>query len=191
MESCDTIFSNIFENMIIFKKADKKTYVEHQDELKNLYLKTFTKGLSAQHISDYEATKYLDDIFLNGYGIFCFFKHKLIGVLLSTPLSFDKECPIELTEKYDNTASEYIAEVLVDETYRGKGLGKKLMHAFDDNIREKTENVFLRVWDKNEAAVGLYQKMGFRACGNITQTKLKPTSKEPFEMNKIYMIKSY
>lgn len=176
--------------MIIFQKADRNKYHEYKDELKRLYLNTFTKGLSAQHISEQEATDYLNNIFNQGYGIFVFDNDKLIASLLSTPLSFDKECPNHLQKDY-NQDSEYIAEVLVEENYRGQGLGKKLMQAYENHLNKQIKHVLLRVWDKNTAAVTLYQKAGFEVCGTMTQTKLKPISKEPFEMKKIYMIKSY
>lgn len=177
--------------MILFKKIDLNLYRQHRQALKNLYLEAFTVGLSAQHIDEKDAEIYLDQSFLEGYAIFGFSEDKLVAALISVPPSFDKESPELIKSKYSNENSEYIAEVLVDKAYRGMGLGKKLMQAYEDNLSKSVKHVLLRVWDQNQAAVGLYQKSGFVKCGNITQKKIKPISKEPFEMNKLYMQKSY
>jgi len=176
--------------MISFEKIDNYNYPKLREELVSLYLKVFTSGLSAQHIPDSEARKFIDDVFVEGYGICGFIQDKLVATLLSTPPSFDQLSPKNVRDKYSDFDSEYIAEVLVDENHRGNGIGKKLIQAFENQINKETKHILLRVWDKNKAAVGLYTKSGYVPCGNITQTKLKPISKEPFEMNKIYMIKS-
>ena len=176
--------------MISFEKIDNHNYLECREELVSLYLKVFTSGFSAQYIPDSEARKLIDDVFVNGYGICGFLQDKLVTALLSTPPSFDQLSPKTVRDKFSDSDSEYIAEVLVDENYRGNGIGKKLMLAFESQIKKETKHILLRVWDKNKAAVSLYTKSGYVPCGNITQTKLKPISKEPFEMNKIYMTKS-
>lgn len=176
--------------MISFEKIDNQNYLEHREELVGLYLKVFTSGFSAQHISDSEARKFIDNLFVNGYGICGFEEDKLVAALLSTPPSFDQLSPKPFKDKYNDYNAEYVAEVLVDERHRGKGIGKKLMQIFESQIKKETKHILLRVWDKNKAAVGLYTQSGYLPCGNITQTKLKPISKEPFEMNKIYMTKS-
>lgn len=177
--------------MVIFQTAQKQKYLKHKEELNKLYLDTFTKGISAQYISDKESRDYLDSIFQQGHGIFGFSENQLIAALLITPLSFDQDCPHSISNKYPDHTSEYIAEVLVDENYRGKGLGKTLMKTFEDTINKDKKHLILRVWDKNEVAVSLYKKAGFKPCGTITQKKIKPISKKVFEMRKIYMIKSY
>lgn len=177
--------------MIEFKKADYKSYLEVKSNLRQLYLDAFTKGISAQHISAEEAETYLENLFESGYGILGFSDDQLVAALVAIPLGFDTERPEEVKVKFDDSNSEYIAEVLVDENYRGLGLGKKTMKAYETHLNKDIKHVLLRVWDKNEAAVALYEKSGFKICGTIVQEKLKPNSKETFIMHKNYMVKSY
>lgn len=177
--------------MISFKKADKQSYQLHSEMLKQLYLQAFTKGISAQYIADDEAASYLDDLFTSGYGIFGFSENQLIAALITIPPSKDKERPSSIQANYQDEDTEYIAEVLVDENFRGIGLGKKLMQVYQDQLSPTINHVLLRVWDKNETAVNLYQKSGFTVCGSIKQTKLKPITKEPYIMHKLYMLKTY
>lgn len=115
--------------MILFKKTTKNLYSTYRQALNDLYLKAFTKGVSAQHITSKEAKSYLDELFTNGYGVFGFVEQKLVAALLVTPPSFDQERPLQIQKKYSDQNSEYIAEVLVDENFRGQGLGKALMQA--------------------------------------------------------------
>ena len=177
--------------MIIFKKARKEIYLDLRQSLKDLYLRTFTKGLSAQHISNEEAELYLDKLFTNGYGVFGFSDDQLVAALIVTPPSFDKERPESIQNRFTDKDTLYIAEVLVDEGFRGMGLGKGLFKEFETNLSSDIKHVLLRVWSKNEIAVNLYKKLGFEDCGTILQEKLNPVSKEPFEMRKLYMVKPY
>ena len=177
--------------MVIFKKAHQKLYLDLRQSLKDLYLGTFTKGLSAQHISNEEAELYLDKLFTNGYGIFGFSDDQLVAALIVTPPSFDKERPESIQNKFTDKDTLYIAEVLVDDEFRGMGLGKGLFKEFEINLSSDIKHVLLRVWSKNEIAVNLYKKFGFEDCGSILQEKLKPVSKEPFKMLKLYMVKPY
>lgn len=177
--------------MIFFKKIDIHLYHQQRQRLKKLYLEAFTEGISAQHIDEKDAETYLDQCFSKGYGISGFSEDKLIAALISIPPSFDTQRPKAIQTKFNDDDTEYIAEVLVDKKFRGQGLGKKLIQFYEDNLIKATNHVLLRVWDKNEAAVGLYKKFGFKKCGSVIQKKLKPISKESFEMHKIYMQKSY
>lgn len=177
--------------MIFFKIADSNFYHQQRQALKNLYLDAFTEGVSAQHIDEKDAEKYFEDCFSSGYAIFGFSDDKLIAALISIPSSLDLQRPQAIQTKFSDENTEYITEVLVDKKFRGQGLGKKLMQTYEDNLSKSTKHVLLRVWDKNEAAVGLYKKFGFKKCGSITQKKLKPISKESFKMHKIYMQKTY
>ncbi len=177
--------------MVIFKKAHQEIYLDLRQSLKDLYLGTFTKGLSAQHISNEEAELYLDKLFTKGYGVFGFSDDQLVAALIVTPLSFDKERPESIQNKFTDKDTLYIAEVLVDEGFRGMGLVKGLFKEFEINLSSDVKHVLLRVWSKNELAVNLYKKLGFENCGSILQEKLKPVSKEPFEMHKLYMVKPY
>lgn len=57
----------------------------------------------------------------------------------------------------------YVEDVVVDNAYRGQGLGKKLMHALIDYAREHGfKQVYLTTNPSRVAAHGLYQSLGFK-----------------------------
>ncbi len=56
-----------------------------------------------------------------------------------------------------------IEHIFVDEKYRNRGLGKKLMQAAEDHFkRHGAKKVKLTVTSDNESAVSLYRGMGYR-----------------------------
>jgi ribosomal protein S18 acetylase RimI-like enzyme len=177
--------------MITYQIADKKEYPSFKKELEHLYLETFTKGISAQQITKEEAEDYLKSLFNLGYGVLGFSKKQLLAALIVVPISYDQDCPEDVKQNFGTENVLYIAEVLVDASARGQGLGRRLMQTFEDQLGENIQHVLLRVWRDNEPAVALYRKMGFKNCGEITQQKTRPNTNEKFTMHKNYMVKSY
>ncbi len=56
-----------------------------------------------------------------------------------------------------------ILMIAVDKSFQGKGFGKKLLNHFIKKSKEKgARNIFLEVSVKNEQAVSLYKKSGFK-----------------------------
>lgn len=177
--------------MTTFQIANKQVYKKFSNDLEELYLNTFTTGISAQQISREKAENYLETMFEVGYGIFGLQDNKLVAALVATPPSLDIQRPEHIQNSYPDGSSIYIAEVLVDESVRGQGLGQQLVQSFENHLSTQIKHVLLRVWQKNKPAVMLYYKMGFKICGEITQEKIRPDSKEKFTMHKNYMVKSY
>lgn len=63
------------------------------------------------------------------------------------------------TTLYEKYEIEYL---YVEETYRKKGYGEKLLSfLIEEAIKNKAENITLEVESQNIAALSLYQKMGF------------------------------
>lgn len=58
----------------------------------------------------------------------------------------------------------FVDELFLREEYRGRGWGKKTMAFLEGAARELgIRGLHLEVVDQNEAALGLYRKLGFRA----------------------------
>ncbi len=56
----------------------------------------------------------------------------------------------------------YIANVIVDEMYRGKGYGRRLCETLLDNAKKKGgHTAYLQVVQNNKIAVNLYEKLGY------------------------------
>ena len=57
----------------------------------------------------------------------------------------------------------YIANVIVDEMYRGKGYGRKLCETLLDQAKKKGGySAYLQVIQSNKVAVNLYEKLGYK-----------------------------
>lgn len=60
----------------------------------------------------------------------------------------------------------HILNISVDPKFQGKGYGKKLMEHLIEVVAEKNaETIFLEVRPSNQAAVKLYEKLGFNEIG--------------------------
>ena len=78
---------------------------------------------------------------------------------------------IEYQEKYKE---DYPAHLHIDilPEYQHMGLGRKLMDALCDNLRQKNvEGVMFTVWHKNIKAIRFYEKYGFKLIEKL-ETKL-------------------
>ena len=55
-----------------------------------------------------------------------------------------------------------VQNILVDQSFRGRGLGRQLLQALTDGLVDQgVETVFLEVRSSNDVAVNLYQSIGF------------------------------
>ncbi|QCP52693.1 GNAT family N-acetyltransferase [Trinickia violacea] len=54
-----------------------------------------------------------------------------------------------------------ISAVCVDDEYRGKGLAGRLINILRRDIEARGDTPFLHVISGNQAAIGLYERLGF------------------------------
>jgi GNAT superfamily N-acetyltransferase len=163
---------------------------DYHTAIRQLYAEAFGKGFSQQHIDNRELNNYIERILEMGYALIYSENDRISGILLACPLEMDEYLPKEISDKYAPRNCLYIAEMMVEESSRGKGLGKKLMEAFETTADKKRyTDAFIRVWDQNEPALSLYRKMGYADIAEIQQTKQKADSEDTFVMNKIYLHK--
>ena len=173
---------------MIFINVDKLKFELYKNDLVNLYIDTFSTGKSFQYHSEEETAAYLQSIFDVGYGIFAMEENNLVAAILLTPLSFDQLLPEEIVKNFDEKRSVYVAEMMVEKSKQGQGIGKKLLTFFLEEVdRNQFDHAFIRVWVENEAAVGLYKKMGFEVCSKIVQPKLLADKSGTFDFEKFYL----
>ena len=173
---------------MIFINVDKLKFELYKNDLVNLYIDTFSTGKSFQYHSEEETAAYLQSIFDVGYGIFAMEEDTLAGAILLTPLSFDQLLPEEIVKNFDVKRSVYVAEIMVEKSKQGQGIGKKLLTFFlKEADRNQFDHAFIRVWVENEAAVGLYKKKGFEVCSKIVQSKLLADKSGTFDFEKFYL----
>lgn len=171
-------------------KIEKSPDLIKIEELIQLYTDCFSKGLSEQHIGLKELKLYLKTFFENGKIISVFDQNKLAGALLAIPIGFDKYFPDKLKINFENKNVWYVAEMMIEENFRAKGWGQKLLIEFLSDAKQfNISDVFIRVWNQNLAALSLYRKIGFTEVAEIEQTKTKADLSGTFTMKKIYLHK--
>lgn len=159
----------------------------HHDftEIVHLYANCFGRGDAAQLIDNKETEAYFSRAIAEGGTCATYSdNNKTIAALLYFPARLHTHFPPEIIHLVHDK-SIYIAELMVDTDFRGRGLARKLIH---DVLNDFPEHDFLiRVWRKNEAALQLYLKTGFTEVATITETKTKPDGNTLFEMEKVYL----
>ncbi|MGD0754034.1 MAG: N-acetyltransferase [Bacteroidales bacterium] len=65
------------------------------------------------------------------------------------------------------TFSGYIQTICIDEPYRGRGFGKKLLQFCEERILKFSPNVFICVSSFNKGAIKLYYEFGFKLVGEL------------------------
>lgn len=169
---------------------DSVNYPKYRGKLIHLYKLSFTEGQHAQYIPPEAIETSLDDIMRVGFGFMAFQKDQMVGAVLCLLLKNDPDFPFDKHKDIDPAKTIYIADLMVDEHFRGEGVAQGLLdHLFEMSQSKPYGNAIIRVWDENIPAVSLYKKLGFHEITTILQTKLNKETKEPFEMKKIYMTK--
>ena len=108
-----------------------------------------------------EGRKYFYDLIINNYVVLGLVGDDIVGYLAGT---------IEEKGSYEEIQYGEINNMFIDDSYRGYGIGKKLINSFKNYCRDN--NVFnLKVTAsyKNENAIAFYHKNGFEEF-NLTLT---------------------
>ena len=158
----------------------------YKADVMDLYIASFPRS-SSDKIA---LSNYIDDFLNEEHAQLAIDKEHLIGALLYSPLNEDKDLPQLITENFNIPQCVYIAEMMVSEIMRGQGIGGQLLESFFNNIdKNQYSDAFIRVWDQNVVAIGLYKKMGFNPYTEIDQVKNNPDGNGTFLMKKIYLHK--
>lgn len=176
------------EHIAIYRFITLEDYSRYKNDMLQMYMDAFTKGENAQYIVESVAESNIHDIIEKGFGVTAFVADTIAGFSLFMPLVYDKDYPSGEVEGINIDESLYVAEVLVDCKYRGKGIATHMITHAVDKLKSRYSSFVLRVWKNNKPALLLYKKLGFLPIATISQIKYKDAN-NPFEMEKIYLAK--
>ena len=122
----------------------------YKPDLIDLYKTSFPSSIT----DTLELNNYIDS-FLNDENAYLAIDNEVLtGALLYSPLSHDKDLPTLIVENFKSEDCVYVAEMMVNENSRGKGIGTYLLTSFLKTIDKKTyTDAFIRVWDQNQVAI--------------------------------------
>jgi GNAT superfamily N-acetyltransferase len=171
-------------------KIFQDTHSRFREEIRKLYLDTFSKGDGAQHIDTEELDSEIRLTYQEGMMMVAVDETILKGALFVYPLQYDTYSSPVLHGDANRINAPYIAELMVHENFRGVGTGRQLLMKTLTKLQQsRFSEVFIRVWNRNLNALHLYQKMGFEEIGKIFQTKYLTDRKTKIVMEKVYLRK--
>lgn len=163
---------------------------QYREQIKALYIDTFIQGPSAQWVDTVALEEELSLTYQKGSMLVAVDGSDLAGALFIYPLSDDSLLPTSISRDLNLSEIPYIAELMVAASCRGCGLGSRMMNEAMELLRTSNyQQVYIRVWDQNTAALKLYEKLGFSLAGTADQTKYSFPDRTPMIMRKIYLYK--
>lgn len=163
----------------------------YRSEIADLYQRTFSSGISAQNVDEEKLKNLLDLTYSQGKMYVLIENENLVGAAFVFPIKHDDLFPFNQFPDFDIDNTMYFAELLVDENFRGKGMGSRLIDfVHDEQKKAGTNQLVIRVWNQNDTALHLYQKKGFKEIAYVTQSKMSVDLTKEIKMNKIYLIKN-
>ncbi len=177
--------------MVKTKLIQSSQFEKYWSQLVGLYIDTFSAEPSFQYLPKYEVEKYLKLFVEKGFAIIVETENeKLVGGLLACPLEFDNMFPVSLKSTIIPEKTIYIAELMVDKLYRGRGLGAFLLQECLKYAKnEQFNHAVIRVWKRNKGAVKLYERLGFSIVESIVQQKMKADKTGYRSFEKFYLYK--
>lgn len=171
-------------------ELSRERLTQFKEHLIELYLHAFTQGDYAQLISADEAAETLEYLQQTGNGWIYILNNEPVALLFWQPLLLDDDFPKNEIPEVDPQKTAYIAEVVVHDNFRGRGIATLMIETALQEISKRYTHTVIRVWNQNLPAVLLYRKLGFREMGSMVQTKMR-TSGKRFEMTKLYLLKQH
>ncbi len=135
----------------------KEFNINYLDEVSKLYVKSFNSPPWNDKWTEETAKKRLNQM-LNcegAYGLVCYLENEIVAMILGNH------------EYYYDGIHFNIKEFCVDNTKKGKGIGKKVLNEFTIRLKDKgISNIYL--WTaKGDMTEGFYKKNGYDVMENL------------------------
>ena len=82
-------------------------------------------------------------------------------------MQIEKEIAGFVILQIGGTFKGYIQTICVDEAFRSKGIGKRLLQFCEERILKISPNIFICVSSFNKGAIKLYEEFGFKLVGKL------------------------
>jgi GNAT superfamily N-acetyltransferase len=177
--------------MVNTKLIQSSQFEKYWSQLVRLYIDTFSVEPSFQFLPKPDVEKYLKLFVQNGFAIIAESQNKMLaGVLFACPLEFDSLFPLSLKSNIVPEKTIYIAELMVEKGYRGRGLGAVLLQECFAYAKDKQfTSAVIRVWKSNKGALKLYKRLGFSVAASVIQQKQKADKTGLRNFEKLYLHK--
>ncbi len=129
----------------------RKAVSEDEQRIRELFIEMLQTIYHTEDVQDYEPG-YLDKYWTDGEDVI--FVSEDNGVVAYLGVEVHRE---------DEEDFVYLDDLSVTEKYRSQGIGSALIHEAENYAKEKgVENILFHVEKSNTAAVGVYEKLGYK-----------------------------
>jgi ribosomal-protein-alanine N-acetyltransferase len=90
------------------------------------------------------------------------------GTLLFIARDGETACGFALMRERGVAGSPYLVSIGVAETYRGRGVGSRLLAHIEEYFRTRARHMFLCVSSFNDGARRLYERLGYVRVGELS-----------------------
>ena len=130
------------------------------------FIEAYRVTLSQQDLDDYTAQAFARNrlaVELKDPAVSCF-------VCLDqgrNPCGYAKAVRSSLRKGIDGSNPVELQRLYIDARVRGQGVGSRLLSKIESMARDRGHDViWLKVWDGNQSAIGLYRKTGYMIVGD-------------------------
>ncbi|MFV3011096.1 GNAT family N-acetyltransferase [Clostridium botulinum] len=135
--------------------------------LQDMHSKNVT-NIFNQNIDEYSLKDYINNVILNENHNFYIVedKKKIIGAIEVITI-IEKDNPVLKNREY-----ALIDKLVVDNNYRGYGIGNRLIEYAEKNLKSREiKEIEIYVWEFNRGALNLYEKKGYKTiCRRMTKS---------------------
>ena len=147
--------------------------------LVNLYIKTFAQSPYNELFTPADVNKYFDEYLKHGFYVAYVedipvrhptgvHRQKPVGLLCSDINHDFGSFNTKIEETEGLATGVYLSELIVDSDYRRRGIGSKLIEAFNNDAINQT--VYLRTSkNNNDHVIKMYQRFGFSLIPGLVQ----------------------
>ncbi|MBU0998151.1 GNAT family N-acetyltransferase [Patescibacteria group bacterium] len=168
---------------------DKLEIALNKQDLIQLYKDIFSKPPYYENFSDADVTSFFKKYLDGGKLFLAYDQGKVVGFGASQPIKDVPEIEKIIRDVgVDTTGIWYMADLGVDEKYRGRGIAKKLVQKRIDSAPEGNK-ILMRTSVDNVVSQTLYRSLGFKDVPNAFQYVPSPKKEIQIKDKRLFLIR--